>query len=98
MYISTYEQIRKFIVLASQSNIYFSHRVLFFLESLNSEDPLVNEAINSITISLNQTQGNSNNLVSYELNESKIKPEVQNAIELYKKAEMLPERASLDRK
>ena len=54
LYEDVNEEIKKFIIVAAQSNIFFSHRVLFFLESLTSEDDIVNENIQNILLSLSQ--------------------------------------------
>lgn len=77
--------------MASQSNMYFSHRVLFFLESLDSKDIQINDEIQGILISLCHTfKNDSPNL--YEASHDIVtKSEMQLAIETYKKLEMLPD-------
>ena len=51
------DELRKFIILSAQSNLYFSHRVLFFLESLDSDHRNINDKIQNMLISLTQIAG-----------------------------------------
>lgn len=81
------EELKKFIIIASQSNIFFSHRVLFFLESLASQDPMVNEDIHNLLASLTQVQ--SPNFHKYEIKGAKVRSEIEGVIENYKKTEIL---------
>ncbi|CAI2382541.1 unnamed protein product [Moneuplotes crassus] len=80
------DELQKFIIIAAQSNIFFSHRVLFFLESLTTENEKVNENIQNILISLSQMQGIETQ--QYGENEEKNK-EIEQVIENYKKTEIL---------
>jgi hypothetical protein len=77
-------------VIAAQSNIHFSHRVLFFLESLNSQDAGINDTVQGILISLCQTQSLGFHMSSQ--NPSKVNDtELIDVIDQYKKIELLPE-------
>ena len=86
------DELRKFIILSAQSNLYFSHRVLFFLESLDSDHRNINDKIQNMLISLTQIAGTGS---EYNSENSKDKwdrqIEIESAIEKYKKIDLLPE-------
>lgn len=54
LYEERQDEIKNFIIISAHSNLYFSHRVLFFLESLNPSDKLVYAKMQNILISLTQ--------------------------------------------
>jgi len=86
------EEIKRFIVIASQSNLYFSHRVLFFIESLDTDDDLVNDNVQNILFSLSQIQLTDSPLgLNSHLSKSNSLDEISQVIEKYKKVEILPE-------
>ena len=86
------EEIMKFIILSAQSNLYFSHRVLFFLESLDSKVRKINDKIQNMLISLTQIAGiGSENDSENSRDKWERQIEIENAIEKYKKIDLLPE-------
>ncbi|CAI2382885.1 unnamed protein product [Moneuplotes crassus] len=82
-----FDDLKRFIIIAAQSNIFFSHRVLFFLESLMSTDDSVNENIQSILATLSQTT--IPNIHKYRENGQHTQKEIEEVIENYKKTEIL---------
>lgn len=92
LYSDSSDDIKKFIIIASQSNLYFSHRVLFFLESLNSNDEMINENIKNILVSLSQMQITDTPMANDKnLPKENGSNEIKQVIEQYKKIEILPE-------
>lgn len=86
------EEIKMFIIIAAQSNLYFSHRVLFFLESLCTDDANVNDNIQNILISLSQMPlGDLYQGYKSGSPERRTADEIAQVIERYKKIEILPE-------
>lgn len=79
------EEIMKFIILSAQSNLYFSHRVLFFLEALDSKVRKIKDKIQNMLLSLTQIAGvgsENDSENSREKHERQI--EIENVIEKYK--------------
>lgn len=85
------DEIKKYIILAARSDLYFSHRVLFFLESLNSSDDGINEEIQNILIKLSQKQNNEDSSPLNPYSEKRGDIEIELVINKYKKIEILPE-------
>ena len=87
------DYIRNFIVMSAHSNLYFSHRILFFLESLNTSDPVMNQRIKSILMSLTQMSEkycDPDSPSESSKDRDNKRANIEKAIEAYKRIELLP--------
>ena len=92
LYEDNSDEIARFVIIAAQSNLYFSHRVLFFLESLNSDDREINDQIKTIMLSLSQMQYAEIHQAYKETpSKQQAMKEIEDVIERYKQIEVLSE-------